>query len=1328
MKYNFRKAWIFVLSMIVALSAAIFAAACSMPTYTLRFVMSDGSEITSVTDVAGAEIKQPADPQQEGYRFIGWYTAPENGEEAKIPSVMPEENLTYYAVFEPLARGTLTLDAGEGTLEEDTYQLFVGKSIAEFVENIKPVAKEGATFVGWYYQNKELSDSLVMSANGIKLTAKYQVEYSIEVYLLDLDGETYVKDSELSENGLIGFLGDTVDAEIVAPEKYYLNRTLSKSITLAAGENICKVYFDRYSYNVFYFDGAPSGTTAEGSVEDLRGVVDGKKITVSENGFSIEGYRFAGWSLTMGGAVAYQPGDEITIDGGHIMLYARWNYGMKNVSGGSDTIYVLAEKADTVLLERRYQEDKEGVYDEETRSFEFTTDSGARLIGKVNSAGTNYVYYSSVLDRSFTYYDWESGRISDETLTLDGIDGAVYKRGDSEIIGVYELINGDYYFVSEDGSFYFQLGTYTSNGNITYIFLLRGETVGSYRYLDQSTGRIYNYPAVTFDGFGGVRMAFSSTSSYSGTYQLTEDGFLEATFEDGDDIVNYTFKAYTVTTTSNQEMDVFLIADNARGSHSFSMKGSEGVGTMTLTLDGFGNGTYTYRSADGSNDSSDSIIYSCISGYSENETEWQFIRFMLGSDIYTVRFDVTGTEAASLVGNEAGVYAESNAKSSYTARIRLFGNGNAVVEFLMQDQSYSALIEGQYVSVGDTGYDYIFTATGYSDMIEGAEDLLSPYYGKFTFRMYNVSNSVVFVTSDGVEQTYTFTIEEGENKIDYTFACNGFGYAVLKVQGSESGNTVAYSVISGYGQYRFLSFAMNNYTFCLRVAKDTERADLFTGTVTNYYDLNNRISDYTEYMTLYPDGHATISVLENGVYNTVVEGIYESVEGVNGRFTFIAQSYAEGRQSEFTCYGKFSFTYGTAASQPVFFFYNESEVLSFGDTLSLDGYGLATYKGTQYLYQLSDTEIVLTNVSGSVRITIRRNANTITEPDQAQGTYYSYLLGSDNTYLIGQYRLVLDGYKGATLWESGTEGYIQIAAGDYIINEDGDYTVTFATGELSGFSFIVGTRTVDGVSYPVYVMEDTSLIKDYEMTDGGALHVDGYGNAVYTDAEGNRRTAIYRESDDTVIEGRRVLLVIVYNQAGTGLEAIYSYIVTGINEQTRAIIVTPSMQSGKYVWVENGKINAEITLILDGLGNAQIVKYNEETGESNVIAAGKYQIDEESGAWKFVSETQGVSDFIFRTTTVTTSDGNRYSAYLKYEKTWDVTLYSDDWQVISLNGYGVAVLVDFNGNVYTVNYIVADDNTICLFGGDLSGAYYFTVNLADHTFSIKVADNTENAA
>ena len=71
-----------------------------MERFETTFVV-DGESFVVSTRV-GEPIEMPADPVKEGFCFVGWFTAPENGQ----PVTEFTQEQTVYAVFEPVAEPT----------------------------------------------------------------------------------------------------------------------------------------------------------------------------------------------------------------------------------------------------------------------------------------------------------------------------------------------------------------------------------------------------------------------------------------------------------------------------------------------------------------------------------------------------------------------------------------------------------------------------------------------------------------------------------------------------------------------------------------------------------------------------------------------------------------------------------------------------------------------------------------------------------------------------------------------------------------------------------------------------------------------------------------------------------------------------------------------------------------------------------------------------------------------------------------------------------------------------------------------------------------------
>lgn len=88
-----------------------------------------------------------------------------------------------------------------------------------------------------------------------------------------------------------------------APEGFLLDQTMTQSITLAAGKNVYKAYFYRTDGYVYYFVNAPQGFEYEGEM-DYATVPYGASHEVADSGYSVRGYRFAGWSTSPDGDVS----------------------------------------------------------------------------------------------------------------------------------------------------------------------------------------------------------------------------------------------------------------------------------------------------------------------------------------------------------------------------------------------------------------------------------------------------------------------------------------------------------------------------------------------------------------------------------------------------------------------------------------------------------------------------------------------------------------------------------------------------------------------------------------------------------------------------------------------------------------------------------------------------------------------------------------------------------------------------------------------------------------------------------------------------------------
>ncbi len=151
---------------LVALTLAVllFATACNddtttpepEPTFTLTFVC-DGEPIAPITATAGSEITPPSNPLKTDCIFRGWYDNPEfSGEAVEIPSVMPETDKTYYALFVTACTIVYEYNLKDvqhtGNIPSDV----VGSGETVTVKNGDEFEADGYLFMGWSIEQNGL--------------------------------------------------------------------------------------------------------------------------------------------------------------------------------------------------------------------------------------------------------------------------------------------------------------------------------------------------------------------------------------------------------------------------------------------------------------------------------------------------------------------------------------------------------------------------------------------------------------------------------------------------------------------------------------------------------------------------------------------------------------------------------------------------------------------------------------------------------------------------------------------------------------------------------------------------------------------------------------------------------------------------------------------------------------------------------------------------------------------------------------------------------------------------------------------------------------------
>lgn len=1327
-----KKSFVVIIFAILLICTLAIAVACDNTNeYSLNFVTDGGTEIAPIKAEAGAEVSPPANPEKSGHTFGGWYLTEDfSGESVTLPTVMPDGDRTYYAKFIPVPTASLTLDPVDGTLEKTAYTVEVGALLSEVLEGIVPTL-DGAVFGGWFDGNREIRPNAKMPANGLTLTARYKAEYSIVVFLQDELGEYGDPTDKISFEGGSDWLGETINLStsvLRPPEGFSLDRVYTRAITLTAGENVYNVYFERSQNDIYYFDNAPADLEAEGEMS-YQTVLYGAPHTILDCEYTVQGYRFAGWATEPEGAVVYAVGDVIESVENVTMLYARWNLGATDFGGGADRVYLLMEKPDAVVLFRNVLGEREGVYNPETRIFRFDIAQGKTIQGRMSEDGTRFAYFDSDMVTTLNQYDGTT--VGGATITLDGLDSATYTQdGGNAVIGTYTRVSTmTYSFVSETHTFRFRLDSVDGQE----VFWKSDGFEGTYYYY---TDNVY-YPIVILDGFGGARyLSNANAGVITGTYGILsgETDVVEVTYPNGDSQVSFVCKLGEENAASSTQgtvtVSVFYLADDTRGEYQLSTDGGQSV----LKLDGFG--VAMYGTGDGARTTEYSYnrnngYYRVVEGVA---SYFGYAQLTIDGESLFALLNLTDMTATLVEHNT--ILSESNPRSGVNARLRIYDNQTAGIEVRMTNNRYQLVIAGTNIYDEASNF-YSFTATWFAAATETVnfEEMLSGFYADIVYRL---EGNAAFIIADGAQGRYEFVDAGSIFQLD----CDGFGGATLSFPNAGGSLRVVYRYEEGYSNgtttWAFIYFDLEGTQYTVRLDTATKSGYL----ISEYRDFGNRLPVEGELFAFTPvgDGKAFIRFpSEMGGYQVGVEGNYEvesfeaEIDGVKyivyREFTFTATYYAEGFADMAGDYGSFVFRWYPSIGS-AFCIYNEKETAEYTAsdklTIRLNGDGTGYYGNVLCAVQLDGQYIRFTAVSNGATGIVRLNGDdTVTVGGIERGTYFA--LDENGILTFDGYLLELDGFGGAELLRyvqspaEGEESFVTVATGTYS-SVDGEtdyleYEVSFdAASGFESFVFARGTTSLSGMTLNVYLVRDESRVAEYVIANnGGTLTVDAYGEATFSDVEGNKRVARIQKLDDTIIEGRKLLIVGILNAAGSGYDIARYVLVT---ENNQNVLYVLDGVEGVYRFL-SGEIITNVQIVLDGLGNATI--YNED---ETVLSRGTYESVAGPNEWLFVSpDSEEMSFRFFVMFDRQSTDGQTYDLFLIYEEKWETELVSADWEAIMLNGYGYASFFDKLGRVYAVMYEIVDENTIRVYSNAI-GEFWLIVDFKTGTFSY----TTENPA
>lgn len=1278
---NWKKILICVLSAVM-LVAGLAMFACKGGGVTCRFVTYDGQSV-QVSGEAGAEVEFP-DVTREGYIFKGWYLSEDfSGEE--ITSATFENDVTYYAKW---AVGYAVLfDLDGGSMETSgTLYLEEGARILDAVRDYEPVKGE-LLFGGWYYEGEELRNER-MPQNSVTLTARYLAEYTIDVYLQDLDDKTTDADESLNYTKQAAYVTDYYlvgedYAPVIAIPGYRFDALRDDKTELNIDsdktKNVFELYFDREEYTLTTRVNYPDGTSEESEVTYLY---EEKFALPGAPDTEVEGYRFFGWATRANATVKDVIKEDPYSLTKNTVLYSVWNKGYTDMFGGNDYIFLNYDEENTAILYRGGVEIA-GAYNERKEIYVFEGDD-LSLNVKINDNGT-FVYYSNrkgaynLFDNQYVY--------TNITMSLTDTDECYYSSTEDDNkfykTGTYTIDENGIYtatFVDqlsgEESILYFTIGSVTATSGTTYqVFMIRGDEC-DYGVIGLYEDGEFSYPTVTLNGFGYALYETQTGSSY----------------------YYYTIKDDIVTLSTTNGTFRVLRVKNYGGVYGYEIYSASfdkqfTNGSATLTLDGCktavyedGNttitGTFTYQS-------------SLIGRY--------LVTVTAGNQTYLYLINRDGTTFEEKFGGYAEYYYAGLDGRLSTPYLVITGDGQAALYERDADSVYSVISTGSFVSTGD-GYSYRYTVNG------AIADWAVTQYTEMTF--------VIDTTSTNYALYYLLSSKSAdEGSVDYTTvyqSAAGTGGATLTL--------TAYFAIYNDGNGFVFTGLMTQYTDYIRVSN---------GSVYGYFTLAEEAK--------------TFVVLSNApmVLNMVDQaGKVQSGYSITVNGTTVAEDqyyavYAEPAGEDFVRYEGYytaEAVSGMGKSLYVYTFVSPEKTFKFTVASSSSGYYF-------YYYEL-DEAILLGSYTAWTDSEEEDGTSTVTVTDlkTAEGAYLAiYTVGGVEVRCTYTSRVVksFDLYEvivyTLTPLDSSVAPVEFTLLGNYfrICKETVEYrSADGSTLILDGVTHIA-RYTVGGVDYDNYYQVVTNLADGAEI----AVAVSINGNYCYFDLNSANKTFALRGAEagayevlkNDQLQGKAFLF------DGHGGVKIYSVgsddFTTGTYTYEGAVYTVVDADGTTYVGELGTYVNGENTyssfnirldvivgtflnegdlsvIILDSVGGATYY------GSYGGVETGSYTVVSES-LFYFTNSDRSVTK-LFRYTYAAGKVGT-FAAVGSA-----ATYYASDFSSIVFTSNGVAVID--NSKVYLYENDM-DTITLYEFGGENPNAYGFgssTLKVVDQETSLSI--------
>ena len=1094
----------------------------------LIFETNGGNEIETVQVDSKEEYTLPV-PTREGYQFIGWYLSDDFSGES-ILTIKIDKKTTVYAKWEALLK--ITLDPAGGTLSKTTVYGKNGDTVLDLVKDSIPT-KDGEVFGAWFNGNLELSINAKLTKD-MTLTAKYKVEYTVNVYKEKLTHDGY----DLETVKLYDYIGKTVSYELDSDEGFteIEKEDTKDEITLSNNKstNILTLYFDREYYTVTLRSNYPNSSKAEET--KTINLYYGEEVDLPETGFSIDGYYLLGFSTAANGEIIYdaheidnlpvnKDPDEIVKDklsaSRTTSLYAIWNKGYKDMFGGTDYIFVAKDEK-TAYLSR------EGVYFigeyfKSDKSFIFYNDK-ENLEGMIYDDGT-YAYYNVSRDEySAVLYTVGSGLDEDIKILFDPYNGITYYDGyqdadKRESKGTYTIDENNFYHVTfTEGlkageTMIIIVGRVTADYVTTDAFQLRKEN-------EYEMGELVRFAVVN-----------SEITYYLYAYQIELSGFGTLTFNNGESIETYYYSydeekdLYTVNGQNGSKFGTIKIMEylDKKGymfyDESLDQTFTHADGS-TLKLDGISNAIYTKEdtSVSGTYSIKESVFGGYIVTFKNNGKEYTFLTSSKTEE--SIIDTNTSGEAETITTysfvvkpNGYNEYYYKDEDSIYYAPLVVINDneeGKANVYGFTPDRTFELVLEGTYVFDEDTNL-YVFTTTN----VHNKKVLTSPVdIKKYKSFIFAVDSSI---TQYSINYWYESTTDDGTTNylVEYRNTDNSKlllvnGVAILSKDGYVVTGTYSIRngliVISNQNGSVYVELNILNNTFIV----------LDHAPYNAYVVLNDGSYSTKEHMEFDGRGNATY------VYTTVEDDV-DVLHEINGTIVKTSDTNRNGneiyefRSSEKTIRyllihkneGSFVYPYnvnynGSYAGEGILFLDGYLDYVSYTNT---DGDELI---GS---YVIEDNNLIKADFDGVIRyFDLSSRSFTI------KGIEYGSYVVVDNQGTNDLY-LDLDGYGKGILYTLSGETKTIIDSSATYTKENDKYLVSYKESAVD-YTLIgyTGTYKNNGTVEDAFLVENIDSIHTYiNNKDWSILKLDSKGYAIRVDNKGIKDEGIYTIITDNLL-------------------------------------------------------------------------------------------------------------------------------------------------------------------------------------------------------------------